>query len=307
MTVRATTAARSAVLGAAALVLSGASLSAQEWLETTTARQITGETAVEMKIEYGAGRLRVEPAPSDLLYRARVRYRSDRFEPIRSYARQDGSARVRLGLTSDGQELDLHLDWSDLDVELGDLDDLEGEDYEGSLMAVGVTPELPVDLEVVVGAAESRLDLGGLRLTSLSYTTGASDTRLTFDEPNPATMDRLAVKMGAAALRVEGLGNAGARAMRFEGGVGELTLDFTGRWERDASASVRVGLGSVTLRIPSSLGVSLEKRTLLSSFSALGFERVDGEYRTENWDEAEHHLDLELDAAFGSIDVEVVP
>lgn len=278
---------------------------AQDWLETTTTRQASSEDSVAVRVEYGAGRFTLEPGGPDLLYRARIRYDSERFRPLRDYSRVDGTARVRLGLGSRGDGKDF--DWSDLgDLSLGDLDDLDDSDFDGSRMELQLGRRVPVDLDVAIGAAESTLRLGGVPLTGLSLTTGASETRVRFDEPNPARMDRLVVRSGAASLDVVGLGNAAARRMRFESGVGELTLDFTGRWTRDAEVSVKMGVGELRLRVPRDLGVQVRKSTLLSSFSALGFEKVGDRYRTENWDEADHHLELQIDAAFGSIDVTVV-
>lgn len=292
-------------LAAALLLAAPCPGAAQEWLETTVARQVSSEDSATVRIEYGAGHFTLRPAGPELLYRVRARYNADRFRPLRDYSRLNGSARVRLGLTSrDGEG---EFDWDDLgDLDLGDLDELDGEDFDESRMEVELGRGLPTDLEVVIGAAESELELGGLPLTGFTLTTGASEARVRFDEPNPVRMEELRVKAGAASLEVTGLGNASAREMRFESGVGELTLDFTGRWTRDASAAVKMGLGELQLRIPSDLGVELQKSTLLSSFSALGFEKVGDRYRTENWEAAEHHLELSVDAAFGSIDVEVV-
>ena len=119
--------------------------------------------------------------------------------------------------------------------------------------------------------------------------------------------EELTVEPGAVlefspGVRLEVLGE-----LRVEGAVGDVTLDFTGEWRRDMDASVKVGVGSLTLRIPSDVGVRLRKSSLLSSFSGFGLEEADdGSYRSENWSEAEHRLELSVDAAFGSIDVEQV-
>lgn len=282
------------------------SVEAQEWMETTSARQVGDVESMRMEVEYAVGHLDVLPAEPGLLYEARMRYDAERFEPVRRFSREDGTAIVDLGLGSRDGEFHLDLDWSRPDLGLGRLD-LEGYDGDPGRMELRLGRDVPTDLELAVGAAETKLDLGGVPLTRFRMATGASETRIRFDEANPVTMEELRVKAGASDFRMEGLGNARFRTMRFEGGIGDLTLDFSGAWSADARATVKMGLGSLRLRIPSDLGVRLEKATVLTSFSAVGFEKVDGVYRSENWGSAEHHLELEVDAAFGTIEVERLP
>ena len=276
-------------------------LRGQEWLQMTTARQADGADRMDLRVEYAAGQLRIEPAEEGLLYQARLRYRGDRFRPLRSFAVSDGTARVRLGLEGRNGSGDVELDWTDLDdLDLGDLDENMGD----GRLQVGVSRTVPTSLQVLVGAAEAEMELGGLPLTGLSIQTGASETTVRFDAPNPVAMERMEVKTGAAEMELLELANAGARELRVEGAVGDVTLDFTGRWSRDMEATVKMGLGSLHLRIPSDVGVRLRKSSLLSSFSGFGLEQADdGSYRSENWSEAEHRLELSVDAAFGSIDV----
>lgn len=287
----------------ALLLLLPAPAAAQEPLRMSTARQVGGQQSVEMEVRYGAGRLDVGPAEAGLLYQASLRYDGRHFSPIRSYRVSDGTAHVRLGLEGrDGESLGL--EWDELeDI---DLDELEADASDGRL-EVGLSREVPTALEVDAGATESTFRLGGLPLRSFRLNTGASETEISFDRPNRVPMEKLEIRLGAASLEARGLGSAGAESIVVDGAVGDVTLDFTGGWSRDAEARVRLGMGSLTLRLPDDLGVKLEKRGLLSSFSGLGLEKAsDGSYRTPDWDEAEHRLELSVEAALGSIDVEVV-
>jgi len=151
------------------------------------------------------------------------------------------------------------------------------------------------------------LDLGGLPITNLTVETGASDTELSFEQANPVAMGALVLHVGAASFRAWQLGNANFESFRFEGGVGEVTLDFSGEWKRSATGGIKVGVGTIKLRVPRELGVRIQRRSFLTAFRAPGFVKQDGEYRSANWDEAEVRLDLELDAAFGAVSVEIVP
>lgn len=292
------------VVPLAALALTSVPVDAQDVLRMTTARQVGGQEAVEMDVRYGAGRLVVGPAEEGLLYEARLRYDGSHFRPLRSYRLSDGVARVELGLENRNGE-GLNFDWTDLDDV--DLEGLEDGDAADGRLEVGLSREVPTALEVEAGATEGRFRLGGVPLTRLTVKTGASETGISFDRPNPVGMERMDLRVGAASLEATGLGNARAETISVEGAVGEVTLDFTGEWARDAEARVKMGLGSLTLRIPSDLGVRIEKKGLLSSFSGLGLEKADdGSYRTADWNEATHHLDLEVETAFGNIEVEVV-
>lgn len=283
----------------------------QTWVEMTSARQASDEEELEMQIEFGAGRLRVGAAPEDLLYRARIRYDAGAFRPLREFERAGREASVRLGLRGgeDLRDLDLDFDWSFPDpssIRLRQSGGAGGDD--AGEMEVGLSPRVPTDLRVRVGAAESTMELGGVPLRRLRLSTGASDTRVSFDRANPVPMEELHVEAGAASLEIRGLGNARARRVEVENAVGEVTLDLSGRWTADATASVKTGVGKVTLRVPPDVGLELDRRTFLSSFSGLGLEETDGgRYRSENWEEADRRLRVRVEATFGSIEVERAP
>lgn len=108
----------------------------------------------------------------------------------------------------------------------------------------------PFDLTLNAGAYQSRLKLGGLPITELRINDGASDSRVSFDEPNPLVMEKLSYKTGASNVTLEGLGNANFQSLTFEGGTGSYLLDFAGEMRQDANAQIKVGLSSVELRVP---------------------------------------------------------
>lgn len=294
------------LLLASFFLLAPATLAGQQ-LELESARQMSGEDTLHLRVEYGAGRLTVAPGADDLLYRARMRYDPRIFEAVRRYERDGGTARVQLGLTAGGEGFGVAMDWGDLDLDIRGLDRLRAGADDGR-MRLELGRRIPTDLELRTGASQSELRLGGVPLRRLRLATGASETTLLFDEPNPIPMEELSLKAGAASLTVRGLGNAGARTVSVESAVGEVTLDFSGRWRRDARVRIKTGLGAVTIRVPSRVGVRVEKSSLLGSFSGAGLTRApDGSYRTENWSEAEHRLELEVDTAFGSVEVDRIP
>ena len=163
--------------------------------------------------------------------------------------------------------------------------------------------EVPLHLNLEFGAVRADLDLGGIALLDLDVSTGASASRLSVSEPNPVQMAEASFEVGAASFAANGLGNLNARQINVDAGVGDITLDFTGDWRRDADVAVHLGLGSVELLIPRGLGIRLIRDTFLTSLDAPGLIRRDGDYYSADWETAETQVTLEVEASFGSIDV----
>lgn len=281
----------SPVLWAVALGLSMATPGlGQEWMEMRSVRQVGDETSLEVDVEFAAGEMSLHPASSGDLYDVELVYDGEAFEPLREWRRDGEVGFLKVGIDADHLNLG---EWKDMDRAPARLD-------------IGLGTEIPTVLSIMVGAAESDLELGGVPLTRLDLHTGASETRLRFERPNPVRMERMELRVGAADFEVEQLGNARFDTFDFAGGVGEVTLDFSGDWEGDATARIKLTLGSLTLRIPADIGVRITKSTVLTSFETSGFRKVDGAYESENWDEASEHLELHIDTKFGSVEVERV-
>lgn len=268
------------VLAALALSLFPLQGAAQDWREVTSFRQRSAETTMDVHVRYGAGTLAIGPGQAGELYRVDMRYDSDAFEPVTRYE----AGALEVGVEGLGSGVKLR-------------------NTKGGDLKLSLSPDVPLDLDLDFGAVEATLELGGLRIMELSVETGASDTQLRFSEPNPDVCSRLGIAMGAAALQVRGLGNANCSRIMVEGGVGDIELDFSGPWRQDMEADITMALGSTTLRVPDNVGVRVEKAAILTSFSAARFHRRDGVYYSDNWDAAERKLTVDLEGAFGSIDI----
>ena len=273
--------------GTAALTLAALALlaprpaAAQDWHSTSYARQLAGEKTLQAHVEYGAGRLNIAPAPSGTLYRASLRYDAETFTPKVSY----GDGRVSFGMEG-GNVRGRNLKEGQLDLRL--------------------SPDLPLDLELAFGASDATIELGGLRVSSAEIATGASRTVLQVSSANPVACERLEIEVGAARFEARRLGNLNTGRLSVQGGVGEVVLDFTGDWQRDMAAKVEMGLGSLTLRVPTGLGVRITKDGMLASFDSQRLTKRGDVYYSEDWDTATYKLSLEIDAALGSIRVEWV-
>ncbi len=298
------------------LAVHAATLQAQEWSEFRSARQSHSVTeSFALEIVYGAGILEIEPEAGDLLYDVRMTYDSQKFKPVRRWALTEGRARLKVGLTTVGDGGDWiealssgNVDDVDFDPDISlDLRDLRELDESSGTLRLRLGRRLPTDLKLAIGAAKSEIELGGVVLSRLEISTAASQTKLSFSAPNPVRMAELVIRVGAAEIRTKQLGNARFEHFELKSGVGDVVLDFTGAWDGNATGTIRMGIGSLKLRLPADLGVWIKKSTFLTSFNAPGFQKVDDSFRTPNWAGAEHHLELQLDTAFGAIEVELVP
>jgi hypothetical protein len=260
------------------LLLVPSLLNAQDWRTFTAARATSGEELLRVELEYGAGRLDVSPGARGTLYRTSVRYDASSFQPRVDYS----NSRLHIGMQ--GQDGKAHKPKS------GHLD-------------LRLAPDVPLDLELKFGAAEADLELGGLRVRRGEISTGASKTTLRFSQPNTDRCERFEVHVGAAKFHALGLGNLNAERLSVEGGVGEVILDFTGSWRSDMTASVRMGLGALTVHVPRGLGLRVAKDGFLAPFDSQELIKRGDAFYSQNWADARHRLSLDIDAAFGSIKV----
>lgn len=269
---------RTALLTAIVASLLPGALVAQEWESLSMRRAFNGERALSVDVEYGAGTLTVGPGQPGTLYRAALRFDAEAFEPETSY--ENGR---------------LHIGIDDAEV--------RGRHVEGGTLTLELSPRVPLDLDLAFGAAEANIELGGLRIERLEVATGASVTELSFSQPNPIQAESVTFQVGAARFVATGLGNANTRMLSVEGGVGEVDLDFSGAWAADMHATVEMGLGKLTLRLPRGLGVHIEKDGLLAAIEAEGLIKQGNMYYTEGFQQAKRKLNVEIDAAFNAIQI----
>lgn len=270
------------MIGAAVVALATAATSGygQDWQTLASSRKMGSEQALKVDLEYGAGHLNVEPASDGNLYRANLRYDADIFKrPVLAYS--NGVLKVDL---SDGS--------------------VHGRNMKAGKLDLNLSNRVPLDLDVAFGAAEASLDLSGLMIRKASIHTGASETRLVVNKPNPIACSELELEVGAAKFEAIGLGNLNVAKLKVSGGVGQVVLDFSGAAKHDIDADISMGLGSLTLRVPRGTGLSVTKEGLLASFDSEGLVKHGNSYVSENWKSAQRHLTLDINAAFGSINVE---
>jgi hypothetical protein len=273
---------------ALALALFPSAVQAQTMRPFATFRQMHGETRLTARLEYAAGSLRLGPGQTGELYRMDLSYDNDRFVPLSDFDAPRGA--VLLGLRASG----------DAGVRVVSRNQLE------QVAAVAFSPRVDLSLEMNLGAVDAEVELGGLRINSLDLQTGASRSLVRFSQPNLSRCRRADFSAGAAELTIIGLGNSRCDDIGFDGGMGKVTLDFSGAWTSSARVQVKMAVGELSLRLPRKVGVRITMDKFLSSFEPVGFVRRGDAFQSPNYDRSQRHLDLELTTAMGGVKVEWV-
>jgi len=177
-----------------------------------------------LTISFGAGQLTLSPGGKSLV---------------------DGTATYNV----EDLKPQIQKDGSDIEIKQGDFHSLPPFDDIKNEWDLKLS-DAPLDLTVQAGAYEGNLELGGLALKSLTVRDGASHVDLSFLEPNQTEMSLLRYETGASDVKLTGLANANFSTLKFSGGAGNYTLDFSGELQRDAVVTVDAGFGNLSLIIP---------------------------------------------------------
>ena len=278
---------RSLLFATLSLAAAGAA-QAQTLREYSSTRQDHGESRLATTVQYAGGTLSLVPAPSGILYALRLTYDADRFAPV---ARFDPAV-PRLVLGTEALPRSGGVRVSNRGTP------------PAATIALGTRADLDLDIEL--GAAEATLELGGIRISRLKLQTGASKTVLRFSEANPIRCTGVELSAGAAELMVTGLGYSRCGEVNFTGGVGKVTLDFSGRWAGPMRLEATMAMGELVLRLPKRAGIKLELDKFLASFAPAGLVRsADGRtWSSAGFADTSQQLVVDLETAFGGVTVE---
>jgi hypothetical protein len=260
-------------------------LQAQTMRPFTTFRQLHGESRLEARLDFAAGRLRVAPGRSGELYRMILSYDADRFVPLSHYEAA-GNA-VTLGVDRAGGPGLRVVSRSQLQQNA----------------AVELSPRTDLSLALSLGAVEADVELGGLRLGDLRVEAGASRTVLHFSQPNPIRCRTADISAGAAEISLLALGNSRCDRLRVEGGVGRMALDFGGAWTSSQRAELSLAVTELRLRLPRKVGVRITMDRFLASFEPAGLLRRGDAWVSPDYDKAERRLEIALRTTVGAVRV----
>jgi len=128
----------------------------------------------------------------------------------------------------------------------------------------------PIELSIKAGAYSGDFEFGGLALTDLHVTDGASNVNLKFSTPNTSLMNAFRYETGASNITMEKLGNANFQTMIFQSGAGNYSLDFSGVYQHDASVFIETGLSRLIISVPEGIQAEVNLEGPLSKVITSG-------------------------------------
>ncbi len=255
--------------------------------EVKTSFKVRSDTPFQLRVDVDAGEVRVTKGKSRDEIRVGLAYNKNQF-----------SHSFRFNETRNALEVQF---------------DKEGWfDHERERTLAEIDIELPTEgdlqLDFKIKAGEINMELGGLHLIDFALETLAGEVNLDFDEPNLAELASLTLNTKVGESKFRRLGNARFRDADINGGIGELTIDFSGAMAKDAVARVDLDIGETVIVLPREAGTKLSiSKFLFLSNVELPFElHKDGRYYySENYERADRTFQLRLSSGVGECRVEL--
>jgi predicted membrane protein len=124
-------------------------------------------------------------------------------------------------------------------------------------------------------------------------------------ESNPVACERFEISSGVGDLDLVGLGNLSFDEMRFRGGVGEATLDFSGDWVSVGEVRIEVGVGGISLLLPRDVGAEIRaSKTFMSNIELPDFTKKGNTYYSNNIDRVSKVIKFRVTAGIGEVELE---
>lgn len=141
--------------------------------------------------------------------------------------------------------------------------------------------EVEMDVNIRFGAGRGELDFQDMNITELDITLGAGEYQIDLRRTALAAFD-------------------------FNAGAGSAVIDLTGDWNQSLNADLNCGIGEISLKLPSRVGVKVEVRGLLGEINTNNLIKVNrNEYRNELFGETEHYLNIDINGGIGEVNLMV--
>lgn len=273
-------------LGAGCCVLLAARpAQAQTMRAFTASKGFEPIPSLAVAVEFGAGHLALGPTAAHQLYHVEFRYDQDRAAPEHRYDAQR-------------HQLDLKLrPIGNAGVRVTNREQLAQD------AVITLTPLVPLQLDVTLGAGEGEIELGGLKIRGAAVHALASRTLIRASRPNAIPCEALDLDGGATEMITEHLGNLRCSEIRFDGGAGSTTLDLTGRWSSALRVRAKQALGNLRLILPKDAGARIVLDRTLTSFTPDGFSREGNAFVTPNFRSAGRTIEIDVTTAVGGLEV----
>jgi len=165
---------------------------------------------------------------------------------------------------------------------------------------------VPLQLSVYTATYSGDIDLTNLQIENFYLNSGASQTNIVFNQPNLVELKNINIKTGASTIKMLGLANANFNEMKFTGGAGSYTFDFSENLIKKSKVNIDAGAAKIILKIPSAIGTKIIiKRFPAVKLDIRGFIKInDQTYISPEYGKSDAELDIEIKG--GLVDVEVI-
>lgn len=127
------------------------------------------------------------------------------------------------------------------------------------------------------------------------------EVRLTEEVPVDLT-----VEVGAGEADLD-LSTVDVRDLTVRLGAGDTTIDLSGERTSNVAGDIEAGAGTLTIRVPSGVGVRIEGRNDgLGTFEADGFSADGNAWVNDEWDTSTVRIELNVQRGIGDVRIETV-
>jgi len=222
------------LIGVGVWVIGGALLRGTATKDKHVVVDLQGAREMSIKVNHGAGQLRISPGAST--------GRALEGECSDNVSVQSRLAGDRLQVHVTGDMVVVPFVWNS-----------RGLDWD-----LRLSNEIPLSLELEMGANQSTVDLSGLRVTALKLQTGASSTDVTLPASGVITAE---VQMGAAELKLRIPQGLAAR-IHSKSGLAEINVD-TNRFPRVSGGYESRDFGTSVNRVDLTIEAGVGKVSIL--------------------------------------------
>lgn len=196
---------------------------------------ILGQETTQVYLNFGAGELLLNPGAQGVLVDGIAVYNVPDFAPI---------------TTISGQKVDIQTG----DLKINGIPDFDGDIQNKWDLKIAT---VPISLDIKAGAYKGQFDFGGLAISDLDLTDGASNVDLIFSLPNLAQMENFEYSTGASQVKMTRLANANFKKMSFRSGAGNYLLDFSGTLNQESYVFIESGISRIQIVVPQNMTVEL--------------------------------------------------
>jgi hypothetical protein len=150
-----------------------------------------------------------------------------------------------------------------------------------------------------VSGDRGRLDVCQGRSSGIPFGRAKNRWNISLQEKIPLDIE---VDFGAGEGKLD-FSSINLKSLIIDMGVGDLTVDLTGQYDRDVDVTIDGGIGSATVYLPEDIGVRVRVDKGIGSVDAWGLKKDGRAYINDAYSKSDVKMKVEIDAGIGSIDL----